>query len=918
MAGQTLSYCSDPAGCVVYTGAESGTELIAPAGSYYLDLAHIDNVGYSLTIEGPFAEGDPRNIEESVSTVCFYPELGLTGNSTVCLDDGAFPITATPIGGTFDGDASFVGGTPPYSTITQAGLTDNGDGTASFDPAAAGLGTHTVSYVYKGMDAPGTAAPGCWSAVEYELEVKANLDIAGTVSDVSCNGAADGSISITVTPDDLDPVSAYTYLWSNGATTQNISGLSGGNYSVTVSHPEACAQQTASFFLDEPTELIAEITSSSDVSCNGGMDGSATVNATGGTTDYTYAWPVSASSQTTATATGLSAGTYEVTVTDANLCTATAEVTIVEPMDALDITTTPADLMNPTCNGGTDGSIDITVLGGTAPYTYAWSNGDNVEDPSTLGAGTYEVTVTDANGCTIVGGTYELTEPDAAVLTVVSVVDADCGASTGEVTIGSDTAGDITVDGTTQTVGAGGQVTFTGLAAGLYTAEFVDGVGCTAEISFVISNAGSDLEASATVTDVACNGESNGEVTISAMGGVGTLTYDLLGTVQSNNTGVFSGLTAGSYTVLVSDDNNCSFAVDFDVDEPTLLIASIISSSDVVCNGDANGSATVTATGGTTDYTYAWPVSASSQTTATATGLSAGTYEVTVTDANLCTATAEVTIAEPMDALDITTTAAVLTNPTCNGGTDGGIDITVLGGTAPFTYAWSSGDNVEDPSTLGAGTYEVTVTDANGCTIVGGTYELTEPDAAVLTVVSVVDADCGASTGEVTIGSDTAGDITVDGTTQTVGAGGQVTFTGLAAGLYTAEFVDGVGCTAEISFVISNAGSDLEASATVTDVACHGESNGEVAISAMGGVGTLTYELLNTGETNTDGGFTGLAAGSYTVLITDENNCSFAVDFDVDQPTLLIASIISSSDVSCNGANDGTCYGQCYRRNDRL
>ena len=200
----------------------------------------------------------------------------------------------------------------------------------------------------------------------------------------------------------------------------------------------------------------------------------ATVSATGGTTDYDYAWPVQ-HGQTTATATGLAAGTYEVTVTDDNDCTTTAEVTIAEPAEALDITTTPADLTNPTCNGGTDGSIDITVLGGTAPYTYAWSSGDNVEDPSMLGAGTYDVTVTDANGCTIVGGTYELTEPAQAVLTVISVVDTDCGASEGEVTIGSDTAGDITVDGTTQAVGAGGDVTFTGLAAGLYTAEFVDG-----------------------------------------------------------------------------------------------------------------------------------------------------------------------------------------------------------------------------------------------------------------------------------------------------------------------------------------------------------------------------------------------------------------------------------------------------------
>ncbi|HMA78804.1 MAG TPA: SprB repeat-containing protein, partial [Candidatus Paceibacterota bacterium] len=470
------------------------------------------------------------------------------------------------------------------------------------------------------------------------------------------------------------------------------------------------------------------------------------------------------------------------------------------------------------------------------------------------------------------------------------------------VTIGSDTAGDITVDGTTQAVGAGGQVTFMGLAAGLYTAEFVDANGCEAEISFVINNSGSDLEATAAVTNVSCAGVSDGSVTITATGGVGTLTYELLNTGASNNTGAFSDLAAGSYTVLISDENNCSFAVDFDIDEPTLLIASIISSVDVDCNGASNGSATVSATGGTTAYSYAWP---DGQTTATATGLSGGSYEVTVTDANDCTATATATIGEPAAGLDITTTAAILTNPTCNGGMDGSIDITVLGGTSPYTYAWSSGDNVEDPSMLGAGTYEVTVTDANGCMIVGGVYELTEPAEVVLTVVSVVDTDCGASDGEVTIGSDTAGDITVDGTTQAVGAGGQVTFMGLAAGLYTAEFVDANGCEAEISFVINNAGSDLEATAAVMNVSCAGFSDGSVAVTATGGVGTLTYELLNTGASNSTGAFSDLAAGSYTVLISDANNCSFAVDFDIDEPTPLVIEELGVQAPVCEGSATG-------------
>ncbi|MEL6837619.1 MAG: SprB repeat-containing protein, partial [Bacteroidota bacterium] len=220
------------------------------------------------------------------------------------------------------------------------------------------------------------------------------IDVSGTVTeDVDCFGAATGSIDLDVS----GGTAPYTYAWSNSATTEDIFNLLAGTYSVTVTDANGCTDE-ASFTIGEPTELTIDAggTNREDVDCNGAATGSIDLLVEGGTAPYTYNW---STGQTSEDVSNLTAGTYDVTVTDANDCTDSASFTITEPtslsIDVAGTTTEDAD-----CNGATTGSIDLVVNGGTPPYTYNWSNGATTQDISNLAAGTYDVTVTDANDCT--------------------------------------------------------------------------------------------------------------------------------------------------------------------------------------------------------------------------------------------------------------------------------------------------------------------------------------------------------------------------------------------------------------------------------------------------------------------------------------------------------------------------------------
>jgi hypothetical protein len=285
--------------------------------------------------------------------------------------------------------------------------------------------------------------------------------------------------------------------------------------------------------------------------------------------------------------------------------------------------------------------------GGTAPYEYEWNNGaPDTEDPQGLVAGDYRLTITDANGCTQVFGPVTIDEPTELLATAVVESDADCvGNESGEASV--------TASGGTTPYSyfwSNGQTTATatGLSAGGYTVTVTDANGCEAVAAVTISDPnGLSLVVTGRV-DVSCFGGSDGEATVLATGGAGGYSFSWSGGTVANinaNPNTATDLSAGTYLVTVEDANGCEAVVSVEIEEPTLLIAEIVSSADVSCAGGADGSATVNATGGTTPYSYEW---SNSQTGATATGLSAILYDVTVTDANGCEAVTSVLIGEPL------------------------------------------------------------------------------------------------------------------------------------------------------------------------------------------------------------------------------------------------------------------------------
>ena len=270
--------------------------------------------------------------------------------------------------------ASASNGTSPYTYSWS-----NGAVSAAITSLTAGTYTVTI-----------TDANGCTDAASVSITEPSALSATTTsTSNVSCNGASDGAIDISVS----GGTTTYAYAWSNGATTEDLTGLSAGTYTVTVTDANGCTA-SLSETITQPTSVSATISGSSNPTCNGFADGSATSAASGGTSPYTYSW---SNATTAANASNLAAGTYSVTITDANGCTDSASIILLQPAALI---ASAAVTNNPSCNGFADGSASSSASGGTLPYTYTWNTGATTANVSSLVAGAYSVTITDANGCT--------------------------------------------------------------------------------------------------------------------------------------------------------------------------------------------------------------------------------------------------------------------------------------------------------------------------------------------------------------------------------------------------------------------------------------------------------------------------------------------------------------------------------------
>ena len=714
---------------------------------------------------------------------------------------------------------------------------------------------------------------------------------------VSCNGASDGEIDTTVTGGTIG--SGYTYAWSvtgggtdiSASTSADQLDLKAGTYTVVVTDANGCTQ-TDSYTLTEPDVLavsgvVKQYIGGIQVSCNGANDGEIDTTVAGGATDYTYAWSVTGggtdiSASTSADQLDLKAGTYTVVVTDANGCTETDSYTLTQP-DALSLDSSQVDFngFNVSCFGALNGEIDLTVTGGTPVYTYEWSSSD--------------------------GTGYDPTSQDQ-----------------------------------------------TDLSSGTYIVKVTDSNNCEISGTFVVAEP-PPLVLTATLSDfngfnISCNAGNDGIIDITATGGLLVTgdNYTYAWTQSNGGSGVDAssedqtGLTVGTYTVLITDSNDCTITKSYQIVEPDLIgftgVKSDYNGYGISTAGNNNGTITITSSGGSGGNTYDWStddgsgivVGDQNQNT-----LTAGTYILKITDSNGCNITKSFTLTEPAELL-----ISLGTDPTnilCYGDSTGLIKaIITQAAVPPYTFTlngenylgeivFESFSNITDLNytfNVKAGEYSITVTDLNGSTKTTNTRVYTQPDAplSISETISVFNDYNISCTGAL----DGAIDITVSGGTLT---GTNYTYswtssvgssdltetrtaedqTGLGTGEYTVIVTDEGDCTITKSFVLTEPEKIVYSLNNKTDITCFGDNDGSIEISVSKGTGAYVYEwtlegvVVNKNDTTS---LKNLGPGVYNLKLTD--GCEIlSFNYKIVEPELLTVNLDQKIDILCFGDSTG-------------
>ena len=685
---------------------------------------------------------------------------------------------AGPGGGTITGPTQVCAGASVQYVFNGSGWTNFAWTVPAGSTITAGQGTQTITVT--AGSTPGnvccTPSGACGPGPAVCLAVTLAPAPTATQShvNVNCFGGNTGSATITASP-----VATYTYTWSpNVGSTATVNNLTAGSYTVTATNTGGCSV-TQTIVVTQPPSALTATQSQVDLVCNGVNNGSATVNASGGTPGYTYTWTPSGGNA--ATASGLSAQSYTCTITDLNGCTLQQMFTLTAPSSiTLVMSSTPS-----TC-GAPNGSATVNASGGTGPYTYLWqpSGGTAATDPNLTG-GNYTVTVTDANSCTTQGtvAVVGATTPSVAVTASTNIL---CnGNFTGDATAtASGGAGPYTY---AWTPSGGTNPTESNLGAGTYTITITDANGCTATDTVTLTEPPL-LTSSIAGTDILCFAGTTGSATITPAGGAGSNTF--VWSPSGGNAAIATGLTAQSYTCVVTDANGCTTQQTITLTEPPLLTTTA-SQVDELCQGANNGSATVNPAGGAGGYTYSWSPSGSNA--ATAPNIYAGGYTCTITDVNGCSITQSFNITEPQT---VVLSQGAITNVDCFSNATGSASLNNSGGTLPYTYNWTNNvSTTNSASNLLAGSYVVVVTDANGCSATI-TLTVTEPSLLTLQASAMPNVICAGQT--VNLSANGGGGIAPYNYGWMPGAlvGANQTVSPTVTTTYTAAVTDANGCTA--------------------------------------------------------------------------------------------------------------------------
>ena len=699
------------------------------------------------------------------------------------------------------------------------------------------------------------------------VTVTQNLDVSvelENVTSINCFGDINGAASVAVS----GGTGTYSYQWSNGATEASINQVPAGTYEVVVTDTEDCSS-TFSVTIDQPNALVANA-GSTDESSFQGNNGTVTATPSGGNGTYTYLWSNGSTEQSQS---GLAPGDYTVMITDENGCTKEETVSVDEFICSI---SSDVSSVNVSCNGADDGQATAFLTVGNNP-TYVWSNGETTSSVTSLGTGTFTVTITDENNCPSIQE-VTIAQPPAINTTITNVVNVSCANDlTGSATVeGLGGIGNLTYQWSTGAMTA----TVNNIGAGTYTATVTDENFCSTTIEAIVIANDSELP-TAVSQDVAISLDASGVANISST---------MVDNGSTDNCGITSmELSQTTFDCSNLGTNEVTFTVIDGAGNQSISTAMVTVTDDIL---PTIGCVDNIVTNSCNGVAYNMPTATDNCSVATVelvNGLSSGevfpegmtevTYRVTDDSGNEAFCSFFVTVE---NTLAVESSNVVM--PNCNGEANGSLTNLIGGGTPGYTYLWNDGQTTETATNLEAGTYTLQVTDATGCEF-EVTSTLEEPEALTFDF-EAVDPPCfGAVNGSITamVGGGTSFYTFVWSDGQTTG-----TAIGLEADTYTVEVTDANGCViASPEIVLTEPAQMILTLDNVTNTSTPTSTDGSADITIEGGVGNYTYAWeLDGNIVSTDEDLTGATAGDYLLTVTDENGCEIVSDvITIESPT---------------------------------
>ncbi len=855
---------------------------------------------YSITSASTGFQSSPTftNLNAGPYTVYVRDASGCFGSVPVMVTStGTLDVTYNPVntscngapnGGlnvqTPNGTAPFtytvIPEVPPNTPIVQA----NGN----FTGLAAGNYFLSVQDVAgcEAMNLPFSIAPG------------PSITLTETVTATSCPGATNGSI--TITPTGTAP---HQFAINGGPlqTSNTFTNLAPGTYFIDVRDAVGCTITFYPITVPQGNGTLTGTATGTATSCTGATNGSITVTPTTGSGPYQYSINNGTTWQASNIFSGLAAGNYNVIIREGGLCTSNnIPVTVAAGSALLATTATTAT----SCNGATDGTITVTPTNGAGPYQYTLDGGTpqagNVF--TNVAAGNHTIIVRDGAGCVSASIPVTVAAGSALTGTATSTATACAGVNNGTITATAAAAYtgpfEYSLDGGTYQAGN----TFTNVSAGAHNVRIRNTAGCVSANIPVTVAAGTVLTATVTSSSTACVGVNNGSVTVTPTNGGAPYQYSLDGGAnQASN--VFTGVSAGNHTVVVTDAFGCiSASLPVTVAAGTTLTGALVGTP-TSCNGAADGTITANATNGSGPYQYALDGGAP-QPSNLFTGVAAGNHTVIIRDNFGCISAA---IPITVNAGPALTGTATSTSTACAGVNNGTITVTPAASyTGPFEFALDGGAYQAAAvfNGVSAGAHTVRIRNTAGC--VSADIPVTVAAGTVLTATAAnTSITCnGANDGTITITPTNGGapyQYALDGNAPQLSN----IFTGVTPGAHTVIVTDSYGCVSAAIPVNITQPAALNATRTVRNVSCNGDNDGLIRVTASGGTTPYRYSLDNITFQTPDS--FGVAAGTYTVYVRDANNCVFTINgIAVTEPGVLTGTITGTTNSTCDGGDDGT------------